>query len=50
MTHLSIVGSKLAQTSPAALPLGMFGSGDDIEGAMQQAPQLGLHFKGLSLL
>ena len=32
------------QRTPAALPLGMPGMGDDMDGAMQQAPQFVLQF------
>jgi hypothetical protein len=31
------------QRTPAGLPLGMPGMGDEMEGAMQQAPQDGRH-------
>jgi hypothetical protein len=30
--------------TPAGFPFGIPGMGDDIDGAMQQAPQFGLHF------
>ena len=32
------------QRSPAFFPLGIPGMGDDMEGAMQHAPQFFLHF------
>jgi oxygen-independent coproporphyrinogen-3 oxidase len=32
-------GSNWAQRTPAGLPLGMPGIGEEIEGAMQHAPQ-----------
>jgi hypothetical protein len=35
---------KLAQRTPAGFPCGIPGIGVVIEGAMQQAPQPGLHF------
>lgn len=42
------------QRTPAGFPLGMPGIGDEIEGAMQQAPQLGLqsimHIEALTAL
>lgn len=42
------------QRTPAGFPLGMPGIGDEIEGAMQQAPQLGrqsiMHIEALTAL
>lgn len=42
------------QRTPAGFPLGMPGIGDEIEGAMQQAPQLGrqsiMHIEALIAL
>lgn len=35
--------SSCAQRTPAGLPSGMPGIGDEMEGAMQQAPQPALH-------
>lgn len=37
--QLYVSGSRLAHSSPAALPSGIFGMDDDIDGAMQHAPQ-----------
>lgn len=44
--------SRWIQGVRAGLPLGMPGMGDEMDGAMQQAPQLGRHFMvgGLSLV
>lgn len=35
--------------SPAFFPLGIPGMGDDMEGAMQQAPQFSRHFMGAKI-
>lgn len=42
MAHVKS-SNKWMQRTPAFLPLGMPGSGEEIDGAMQQAPQLALH-------
>lgn len=41
-----LVLSRWAQRTPEGLPWGMRGSGDEIDGAMQQAPQPGRHSMG----